>query len=77
MYKFLMFDLPVLLNVDIETYQIALSIYFLIIFIGMVASKAWDVQSVDSIKKIEIFKFVEIDSPLVSGPANPNFARGP
>ncbi|MBI3793365.1 MAG: hypothetical protein HY280_01380 [Nitrospinae bacterium] len=77
MYKFLMFDLPVLLNVDIETYQIALSIYFLIIFIGMVSAKGGDVRTFDSIQKIEIFKFVEIDSPLVSGPANPNFARGP
>jgi hypothetical protein len=77
MFKFLASDLPVFLNVDIETYQIVLSVYFLLFFVGI--SFVFNIEHLVriSVQRIVFFKLTGNGSPVVTHPTNLNFALGP
>jgi hypothetical protein len=78
MFKFLISDLPVLLNVDVGTYQLMLSVYFLPFIVGIAVVIYLERNPKTFVRQITFFfKFIERNSALVAAPTNLNFSLGP
>jgi hypothetical protein len=77
MFKFFTSDLPVLLNVDIGTYQIILSVYLLLLFVGITAAYCVEFFLEAPAESRVFHKLVETPVLFIVRPPCLRFARGP
>ncbi|MBI3793364.1 MAG: hypothetical protein HY280_01375 [Nitrospinae bacterium] len=77
MIKFMVTDLPVLLNVDVETYQIVLSVYFMLLFVGFTAACSVEIQFQTTVQRMVFSKLSFDNLPLVARFTRLEFSLGP